>query len=141
MGIGFKHFIIDENDNLKMISNTRMNKLINQDQNTNLIEFAGKRIRYVTVAIEYENREPISVVRIQGHFLELDKDGKVDIYGFNKEMQTAIGMIEIPDITNESKNVINAESKFAQERYKHTYTWEIIPQIEERIYNAIFKYQ
>lgn len=139
MGIGFKHFIIDENDNLKSISITRMDKLLNQDKNTNLVEFAGKRIRYVTVTIQNKYREPIAIIRIQGHFLQLDKDGKIDISEFNKKMQSAMEMIELPSITNRNNKIIDAHNKFAKKKYKNTYTWEITPEIEERIYNAIFK--
>lgn len=129
MGIRVKYFIVDANDNLKNISKTKMNKLINQDQNTNFFEFAGKRMRYVTVVFEYKNREPISIESIKGCFLKLDKDGKLDVVEFDKQKQIALEMLSI---TN--KNIISAE-----ERYKRTYTWEITPQIEEQIYNKIFK--
>jgi hypothetical protein len=50
-------------------------------------------------------------------------------------------MNELSGLLNESKNIISAESKFAQERYKYTYTWKITPQIKEQIYDTIFENQ
>src|SRR3989304_6152916 len=139
MGIGIKYFIIDENDNLKNISLKQMDKLLKREPNINLAVFAGKIVRYVTVIIENQNRKAVSITRMQGHFLNLDRYGKINPSEFNKEMQTAMEMIEIPSIADKSTNILDAKTKFTKMKYKQTYTWEITPQIEKQIYDAIFK--
>jgi hypothetical protein len=138
VGIGIKCFILDENDNLINISITRMNKLLNREPDTKLSEFAGKIVRYVTVIIENQNRKAVSITRIQGHFLQFDKLGKINLSEFDKDMRTAVEMIELPSIIDNDANILYAQSKFAKKRYKQTYTWEITPQIEKKIHDAIF---
>ena len=79
MGIGFRVFLIDDNDSLQRLSMARYQRLIDGELGERLPQYAGKRVRCAMVYLEVEGRTPQSIIRIDYTIMPLDeKVGSID---------------------------------------------------------------
>lgn len=138
MGIGIRSFIINIDDKLVKISSAKLEKLYRNDPKVTLIDYAGRKIKYVNVLIENQNRKPVDIINIECYYLLLDNNGHIDITEMNNEMRCMGDLIDLPNIENNKSNVINVRRRFAQKKYKNVYKWELTPHIEALIYDEIF---
>ena len=53
----------------------RYNRLIKRDPDERFLEYADKRIRYVLVVLELENRKPVEILRIQYSYFAFGSQG------------------------------------------------------------------
>ena len=131
-------FIINDDDSLRRIPNTKYERMLRGDLNEPLMQYADKRIPYVLVIFETENRKPNKIIRIQYSYLIFDSKGFLDSQERERELQLGVNMI--PPIVDEGKTstVINAEYKFAEKRYKERFLWTPTPELEKKIVKAVF---
>jgi hypothetical protein len=66
--LGTRIFIVNDDDTLKRMPLKCYHRLFRQDPEERFAEYASKRIRYVLVVLELENRKPVEIVRIQYFF-------------------------------------------------------------------------
>ncbi len=67
MGVGLGIFIVndDDDDYLERLALTRYERLMQHDPDISFPQYGGKRVRYVEVAIEFENRNPVEILRME----------------------------------------------------------------------------
>ncbi|MGD8992868.1 MAG: hypothetical protein PVI00_15535 [Desulfobacterales bacterium] len=58
MGLGTRIFIVKEDDSLLRLALKRYNRLIKGHPDEDLMQYAGKKIRYASIVIEIMNRKP-----------------------------------------------------------------------------------
>ena len=116
----------------------RYERLFRQDLNECLPEYAGKRVRYVHVAVELENRTPIKVVMSQFSYLTFDTDGKIDQSSMEKEMRLGIEMVAPVLLGSQPENVVDARHRFAKKKFSDRYLWQPSQNIIDAIGQAIF---
>lgn len=138
MGLGFRVFFIGENDSIKRISFAKYNRLCNQNPEEQLPEYANKRIRYALAILEVQGRTPLSVIKIECCYLAFNSEGRLDSKFLEDEMQTGLAGMPTISLNDESTNIIDAQHKFANKKYKHQFTWEPNQKIEREIYDLIF---
>jgi len=131
-------FIVNDDDSILRFSLARFERMIGRDPNECLPQYAGKRVRYVEVALELEQREPVEILRILYLVLPFNSEGRVD--AAEQENERRLGAEMIPPIMDRgSKQIVEAGHLFAKKRFDNEYRWTPTPEIEAAIINAVFE--
>ena len=138
MGFGLRIFFIDKDNKIKKIPLSRFEKIRNRDKNEIHFEYKDSRIRYAEVVVELERRKPVSITRIVYGYLQFDSNGQVDKKHLDLEAQAAMRMLPSLSLPGESGKVINASDKFAQQRFKHEFSWTPSKELKEAIITKVF---
>ena len=138
MGIGSRIFLVNDDDSVQRLSMAKFERLHRRDPEERLPEYAGKRVRYVFVILEIENRKPIDIILVQHSYLPLDSEGRIDTVEMEKAASLAVDIV--PPLLSEQRSgrTINARYKFARKRYYDQYKWTPSREIQEAIVKAIF---
>ncbi len=138
MGLGQRIFLIGDDDTFQRLSLSKFERLYRQDSEECFPQYAGKRVRYALIVIEFEDRKPVEIVFAQYSYLFFDSEGRIDPTQREKEAKLAMDMI--PSLKDERRNaqVIDARHKFAKKRFDDEYKWTPSPEIKRAIVNAIF---
>ena len=138
MGMTVWIFIVNDDNSIRRFPLTRYARLIEGDPKEHLPKYAGKRVRYVEVALELEQKKPVSILRLLYLILPLDSEGRVDAAELEKERRLGGEMIP-PILDRGSKQVVEAGHLFAKKRFDNEYRWTPTPEIEAAIINAVFE--
>ncbi len=141
MGIGFRIFLIDDNDSLQRLSVARYQRLTDSESGERLPQYAGKRVRCAMVYLEVERRIPQSILRIDYTIMPFDKKGRIDRSEQEKEMRRiAEVMSPLSSFFEEERagKIVDARGQFAKRRYEQEFRWKPEPEIEKAIITAIF---
>lgn len=139
MGIGLRVFLINDDNSLQPLAVKRYNRLLRLDSRECLPPYAGKRVRYALVVVDFADRKPVEIIQIQYAILNFDSDGRIDAGEQEKEWLLAVD--SLPPVDNEKlpQPVIDARHHFAQKRYQDKYRWHPGPELEAAIVAAIFE--
>src|SRR5215470_17396576 len=97
MGLGIRVFFVGNDNTLKQISLRRLDKLMRNDDDANLLfEYAGQRVRYALVVLELENRKPTAIRRIDCSILKFDPEGRIDQEELYRHDYLAVSSIDSP---------------------------------------------
>jgi len=145
MGIGLRIFLVSDDDSIKRLPYARYERLLQRDPEVRYPHYAGKRVRYVEVAIEFEYRKPVKILRISYFVLLFDSEGMIDIVEMEKESRLATEAYplftnsELPDGISEFPNgIIDARYLFARKRLNYEYRWKPTREIDAAVVKAIF---
>ena len=138
MGVTVWIFFVNDDDSIQRFPLARFERLIERDPEERLPQYAGKRLRYVEVALELEQKKPVSILRLLYLILPLDSEGRIDIAEQEKERRLGVEMIP-PILDRASKQVVEARHLFAKKRFDNEYRWTPTPEIEAAIINAVFE--
>lgn len=135
MGTGIRIFFVGDDGTIKRFPLTRYLRLTERDQTEHLPEYANTRVRCVEAAIEFEQREPVNILRLLYIILVFDAEGRLD--ATEKEWQLNAEMAP-PFLDQEFKQVVDARHRFAKRRFHHRYRWKPTQEIEFAIMEGIF---
>jgi hypothetical protein len=109
MGISIRIFFVEDSGSLKRIPLTRYERLLHHDPKERLPQYAGKRVKYVEVAVQYRQRKPVEILRVLYLILTFDSEGMVD--GAELEKQMRLGLEMMPPIPTDRsfKQVVNGQ--------------------------------
>jgi hypothetical protein len=138
MGLGTRIFIVKEDDSLQRLSLKRYNRLIKGHPDEDLVQYAGKRIRYALIVLEMINRKPVEILMIEYSFLIFDSKGRLDASEREKAARLVLDTLEPITLEQKSDKVIDAKYRFAKKRFDDRYLWKPTPEIEMAIQRAIF---
>jgi len=138
MGLSIRVFIVEDDDTIKRLPLARYERLLNRDPDERLLEYAGKRVRYALIVVDFVNRRPIEILRDEFGFLDFDDKGRLKVSELGKEESIAFDMLAplLSDQTN--SQVIDARYKFAKKRYFHQFSWTPTDIIRVAVAEAIF---
>jgi hypothetical protein len=138
MGVGIRIFIVNDDSSLKRLPLKKYEGLMKRDPYISFPQYAGKRVRYAEVALEFENRKPVGILRMEYFIMHFDSKGRIE--GTVEDEIRSIGVNLIPPIYFEKDPVvIDAQHHFAKKRFDHQFRWKPTPEIEMAILQAIFK--
>ncbi len=138
MGVGLRIFIVNDDNSLKRLPLKKYEGLMKRDPEISFPQYADKRVRYAEVAIEFENRKPVEILRMEYFIMHFDSKGQIE--GTVEDDIRSIGVNLIPPIYFEKDPVvIDAQHHFAKKRFDHQFRWKPTPEIEIAILQAIFK--
>ena len=138
MGIGIRVLLIDDDDSIKRLPLTRYERLVRRDSNEQLLQYAGKRVRFAEVAVKLEERKPVRIVRVIYGIMPFDSEGRIDAAEYEKEMRLSAEMMPPILADRPSPKIVDAQHKFAKKRFNDQFRWEPTYQIEKAIVEAIF---
>ena len=138
MGIGIRVLLVDDDDSIKRLPLTRYERLVRRDPNEQLLQYAGKRVRFAEVAVELEERKPVQIIRAVYGILQFDSEGRIDAAEYEKEMRLSAEMMPPILADRPSPKIVDAKHKFAKKRFVDQFRWEPTPQIDKSIVEAIF---
>jgi hypothetical protein len=76
MGLGVRFFIVQPNDTFERWSEVRFNRVFDGDES--VAQFAGRRLRYAIAFVQFEDRKPVGVRRVEWGVLTIEPNGKHD---------------------------------------------------------------
>jgi len=138
MGIGFRIFLVDDDDCVHRLPMARYQRLRRREPGESLPQYAGKRVRCAMVVLEVVGRNPISINHIDYYMLTFDDQGRVDAAELEKQARLAVEVL--PSYIDEEQfgRVIDARTHFAKRRYEHEFKWTPTPEIQAAIVSEIF---
>jgi hypothetical protein len=77
--------LLDRNDDLYRLPNTRFDRMLSDPQGERLRQFAGTKVRMADILVETQARRPTRVVRAAFSFLAFDAEGCVDAASFHQQ--------------------------------------------------------
>ncbi len=138
MGIGCRVFFIGDYDSLQRISMARLDRLLHFDRVESLPQYSGKRVGCAMAFVEVAGRRVLGIRNIDYFLLTFDDTGRIDKKEWEKGMRLGMELLPfIPD-GEHSKQVINAQHRFAKRRYEHEFKWKPSPKVNEAIVAAVF---
>lgn len=75
MGLSFRMLLLDRDERLYRLPNTKFEQMLRDPASYCLLRFAGARVRMSDVAVEPLERQPIRIVWITFGFLIFDDEG------------------------------------------------------------------
>lgn len=139
MGFGVRIFFIEKDDTIIRIPVSRFLRIRDRDPKESLSKYKNSRIRYAEIILELENKKPILITRVVYGYLQFDSEGKVDKDFLHTERHLAIRMIPPIPFPGDPKNVIHANDRFAQKRFKNEFTWTPSFKLEQEIFKKVFE--
>ena len=138
MGTTIWIFFVNDDDSIQRFPLARFGQLVERNPKECLLKYAEKRVRYVEVALELEQRKPVGILRILYLILPFDSEGRVDAAEQEKERRLGIEMMSPILMDRDSKQVVEARHRFAKRRFDNEYRWKPIQKMEAAIIKAIF---
>jgi hypothetical protein len=138
MGIGLRIFLVTDDDSIERLAVTRYERLLKGDPRESLPQYANKRVRYASVALDLVNRKPVEVLYLHYGILRFDGKGRIDIDEQEKEWR--LGAELMPSLLPEyqASRLIDARHKFARKRYDDHYRWTPSKEVVAALVREIF---
>src|SRR3972149_6516471 len=114
MGFSFRMFLLDQDDGLYRLPNTKFEQMIRNPTSYRLLRFAGARVRMTDGAVELRHRPPIRVVSITFAFLTFDGDGYFDAGAFDRHQRARaeVGLASLIAEPEGAGTVVDAANRF-----------------------------
>ena len=114
MGLSFRMFLLDQDDVLFRLPNTKFNQMLRNPTSHRLPRFAGTRVRMTNVGVELIDRQAVQVVWITVNVLTFDDEGYFDASSFDRHQRARaeLGLAKLVDESTSAPTVIDAASRF-----------------------------
>lgn len=139
MGVSLRTFIVDDDDTVHKISYAAHKRLMAQDPHERLKRYAGKRVRYVLIAVEMKDRKPVDILHTEEGFFTFDQDGRFDLSSRREEIKLVFDSLAPNTLNKSSSRIVAASHHFAKKKYKDKSTWNPTPKIARAIIGMIFR--
>ena len=138
VGLGLRIFIINDDDTVKRFPVSKYERLLRDDPKERLLQYAGKKIRFAELAVEFYQWKPIKIIRLLPFILHFDSGGSIDAREMQKERSLAMEAHPLYHAEEGAANVIDARHYFARKRYNYEYRWKLTEKIVSAIATALF---
>jgi hypothetical protein len=114
MGISHRRFLIDPQDRLYRMTNTKFDAIAKDPASHCFAQFAGQRVRTASTLVELINRQPIQVVRITFAIVTFDDGGRFEKDLFVHQQSSLAEVAMAPAIADRrsDSDVLDAASRF-----------------------------
>jgi hypothetical protein len=120
MNIGYRVFVVDENNEIIHISQKSFDDFYIRDK-PSLQRFSGCTISVAIVLYTLESRKPSQIVRIDFMRIKIGNDGALDQEQYFDRLRLAANRIEMPfteePLVKNTGPVVNAIKKFDEKRW------------------------
>ena len=138
MGLGYRVFIVNDDDSLQRIPFAKYDRLYREDSQEQLLQYTGQRVRCAFVILLVEGRKPQSIAFIDCHRIPFNAAGRVDLKEVEDYARSIGGFLDLPVEKRKRDKIIDAHSVFARKRYEREAKWSLTPELEKAIEKAIF---
>ncbi|MDP2406280.1 MAG: hypothetical protein U1D36_17930 [Hydrogenophaga sp.] len=114
MGLSSKLFLISADDAVHALSNAAFMRMLRQEAVARIPEFAGQRVRQVSMVVALLNGVPTRIVRCTFAILDIDEDGVLDVARWNAQQIARVGDPLAPERPERTSlpQVVDAASRF-----------------------------
>jgi hypothetical protein len=114
MGLSCRRFLLDQNDGLYRLANTKFEQMLRDRASYHFPVFAGHRVRMAEVVVELLGRQPIRVIRTTFDMLTFDDEGCFDSSAFGRHQLARAELALAPPIgdADRSATLVDASSGF-----------------------------
>jgi len=114
MGLSFRMFLLDQDDVLFRLPNTKFNQMLRNPTSHRLPRFAGTRVRMTDVGVELIDLQAVQVVWITFNVLTFDDEGYFDASAFDhhQRARAELGWAKLVDEPTSTPTVIDAATRF-----------------------------
>ena len=114
MGLSCRMFLLDPDDRLYRLPNTKFERMLRDPTSDRLPRFAGARVRMSDVVVELLHRQPIRVVWTTFGLLTFDDEGCFDPSAFDRHQRASAELALASLITEpgSAATVVDAASRF-----------------------------
>ena len=139
MGIGYRIFLVDNNDSLQRLSMARLDRLLRFELKETLPQYASKRARCAMVFLQVVERRPVAISHVDCFIIPFDAKGRINKKEWERGIRLAMELLP-PALKEElPKHIVDARHRFAKKRYDHEFRWKPGRKIEEAMVDAIFQ--
>lgn len=133
MGISCRKFLLDRNDHVFRLANTKFVHMLEDPARHRLPSFSGQRVRAAEALVELLGREPIRVIRITFDILSFDDEGCFDSSKYCEQQRARAELAIEPVISNPDRKakIVLATGKFIAQGSQWTPTKELAQTIHE----------
>ena len=130
------------NDKIRKIPLSKFQRFFDGDKGVTFPEYSDKKVKIALVMLNYTNRQPEEVLKIDYNIMWIKHDGTLDQEKRHDEALAAIINSTFAESDNDlPPNVIDASSFFAKKQYETKYKWQPTQKEIDRLYKSIFKFQ
>lgn len=112
MLIRLRHVYFDEDGTARPMSQARYDRVFGPHTREAVPELAGRRVRFLTLYVWFEDGVPIEVSRVEGSFITFDDEGRRDQADADLERRAAVGLLDSIGGSPEQPGVISAAARF-----------------------------
>ncbi len=114
MGLSCRLFLLDRDDDLYRLANTRFDQLLRDPAYPGLPRFARARVRTANVVVECLDRQPVCIVWSTFGFLRFGEDGRFDRVAFEDHQRAIAELAWAPLFVEPAVTsvVVDAASRF-----------------------------
>ena len=114
MGLSCRTFLLDQDDALNCLPNTKFEQMLRNPTSHRLARFAGARVRMTEVIVELLDRRPIRVVWTTFSFLSFDDTGCFEARAFDRHQRARAELALAPQMAAPGRAgpVVDAANRF-----------------------------
>ena len=114
MGVSCRMFLLDQDDHLYRLPNTKFALLRQDPEKHRILQFAGQRVRLADVMVELVERQPTQVIQITFGMLIFDEVGRFDPQSFDRQQFARAEWVMAPASHGTKRNaaVVDAVNRF-----------------------------
>ena len=114
MSLSYRMFLLDQNDRLHRLANTKFAQMLQSPAQYRFPQFAGQRIRVSDAIVELVGREPSRVIQITFDILTFDDEGYLDQRLFDEQQiaRAEVMMRRLLAVPEHDTNIVDAARRF-----------------------------
>lgn len=116
MGLGIRFFIFDDDSKVTRIPQERFLRIVSAEEPYPAA--AGKYLRYAEVVVDFENREPVAIVRMLFSKLDFDENGLNRVENDMRLTPDLVGKLKSMQHEPEFDNVVDFIPRWAEKEKK-----------------------
>ena len=114
MGLSCRMFLLDQDDRLYRLQNTKFEQMLRNPTSHRIPRFAEARVRMADVVVELLDRQPIRIVWTTFGILTFDNDGNFDASAFDRHQRARAerALAAVIAEPERAATVVDAASRF-----------------------------
>ena len=114
MGLSSRMFLLDQDDKLYRLPNSRYEQMLQDPVSSPLTLFASQRVRIADLLVELLNRQPIRIVRSTYGIFTFNADGCFDPNTFERQQwaRAQQALAPLPIEVSGTSTVVDAKTRF-----------------------------
>lgn len=122
MPLRARYVYFDDDGNAHRMSQARYERILDREAGEAVPELAGRRVRFLTLFVWFEDRVPVEVSRADGTLLTFDAEGRRDLAVADRQLQAAVELMNDSIVGRSEAGVISAAGRFKTAGFRWTPT-------------------
>jgi len=121
VSLRLRHVYFDDDGTARPLSQARFERVFGLHMREPIPELAGRRVRFLTLFVWFEDGIPIEVSQTDASLVTFDDEGRRDLTEANRERHAAVGLLDQSDQPS-TTGVVSAAARFQTAGFRWTPT-------------------